>query len=214
MDALEVMPIRVKVAAILRKAIYAGEYARGDELSLTDVSQRLGVSRTPVREAFQALEAEGLITLRMNRGAVVNGVDRKFLRDTFELRLLLEAEAAARAAARGMDAAPLLERARALRAGIDSASPEVYSTVNQEIHMAIWNAADNQRLKRTLLELWNGPSFGPAPGAAAVHYRASTREHVEILEAIAAGDAEAARAAMAGHIRRSMENMLAARGED
>lgn len=210
MDALEMMPIRVKVAAILRKAIYGGEYRKGDELSLTDISQRLGVSRTPVREAFQALEAEGLITLRMNRGAVVNGVDRQFLRDAFEMRMLLEGEAAARAADRGMDAAPLLARAVALRDAIDAASHEVYADLNQEIHLAIWTAADNRRLKRMLLELWNGPSVGPGPEAAREHYRASAREHVEILSAIAAGDAAAARAAMDGHIRRSMENMLAA----
>ena len=210
MDALEMMPIRVKVAAILRKAIYAGEYRKGDELSLTEISQRLGVSRTPVREAFQALESEGLITLRMNRGAVVNGVDRQFLRDAFEMRTLLEGEAAARAAAGGMDAGPLLERAAALRDAIDVVSHEVYADMNQEIHLAIWTAADNRRLKRMLLELWNGPSVGPGADAAREHYRASAREHVEILEAIAAGDAEAARRAMRGHIRRSMENMLAA----
>ena len=101
-------------------------------------------------------------------------------------------------------------RAVALRDAIDAASHEVYADLNQEIHLAIWTAADNRRLKRMLLELWNGPSVGPGPEAAREHYRASAREHVEILSAIAAGDAAAARAAMDGHIRRSMENMLAA----
>ena len=64
----------------------------------------------PVREAFQELEGEGLITLRMNRGAVVNQIDRKFIRDIFEMRCLLEAEAAARAAQNGMETGELLER--------------------------------------------------------------------------------------------------------
>ena len=83
MEQLSMMPARVRIAAEMRKAIYAGEYKSGDELSLTDVAEKLGISRTPVREAFQELEAEGLITLRMNRGAVVNTIDRKFIRDIF-----------------------------------------------------------------------------------------------------------------------------------
>ena len=98
METLEVLPVRIRITSILRKAIYAGEYKSGDELSLTDVAARLGVSRTPVREAFQMLESEGLITLRMNRGAIVNTIDRKFVRDIFEMRILLESEAARKAA--------------------------------------------------------------------------------------------------------------------
>ena len=94
METLELLPIRVRITSILRKAIYAGEYRSGDELSLTDVAAQLGVSRTPVREAFQELESEGLITLRMNKGAIVNTINRKFVRDIFEMRILLESEAA------------------------------------------------------------------------------------------------------------------------
>ena len=110
MNQLSLMPVRVRIASEMRKAIYAGEYKSGDELSLTAVAMQLGISRTPVREAFQELEAEGLITLRMNRGAVVNTIDRKFVQDFFEVRRLLESEAVARAAANGMETGELLER--------------------------------------------------------------------------------------------------------
>ena len=85
METLEMMPVRIRIAAIVRKAIYSGEYKSGDELSLTDIAAQLGVSRTPVREAFQELEGEGLITLRMNKGAVVNTVDRKFITETLKV---------------------------------------------------------------------------------------------------------------------------------
>lgn len=54
MEAIEVLPIRVRVTAILRKALMAGEYQPGEELSLTEVAAKLGVSRTPVREAKNA----------------------------------------------------------------------------------------------------------------------------------------------------------------
>ena len=162
MDALELMPVRVRITSILKKAIYTGEYRSGDELSLSDVAARLGVSRTPVREAFQALEAEGLITLRMNKGAIVNNIDRKFIADIFDIRLLLESEAAARAAANGMATAALLERLYDLRDHLDALNRADYEALNQDIHMAIWTAADNHKLKSYLLELWNGPSTGAA----------------------------------------------------
>ena len=208
MDTLEVMPVRTRLTAILRKAIYSGEYRGGDELSLTEVAARLGISRTPVREAFQVLESEGLISLRMNKGAIVNQIDRKFVRDIFETRALLESEAAARAAERGMKTAGLLERLEAMQADFDRLNREDYIRLNQEIHAAIWEAADNHQMRKYLLEMWNGPSTGRGENAAMTHYRSSTREHIAILQAIRDGRAEDARAAMKEHISRSMENIL------
>ena len=208
MESLELMPARVRIAAILKKAIYAGEYKSGEELSLTEIAEQLGVSRTPVREAFQSLAAEGLITLRMNRGAIVNKIDRKFIRDAFEMRILLESEAAARAASAGMEVDGLLERLSRIQGSLDFLPREDYRTLNQDIHMAIWNAAGNQKLKQVLLELWNGPSVRASLPEETRHYQKSTAEHIEILTCIGQGKPEGARAAMARHIARSMENIL------
>ena len=58
------------------------------------------------------------------------------------------------------------------------------------------------------MELWNGPSAGPSPRDEARHFQNSTAEHLRILKAIEDGKADAARAAMSGHIERSMENIL------
>ncbi len=208
MNQLAMMPARVRIASELRKAIYAGEYKSGDELSLTEVANQLGISRTPVREAFQELEGEGLITLRMNRGAVVNQIDRKFIQDIFEMRRLLEAEAAARAAKNGMETEQLLERLFNLRDHITETSRETYETLNQDIHTSIWNAANNHRLQKYLLEMWNGPSVAGAPDNVLEHYRNSTFEHISILQFIRDGMEAAARQAMELHITRSMKNML------
>ena len=197
-----------KITSILRKAIYAGEFRGGDELSLTDTAARLGVSRTPVREAFQELAGEGLITLRMNRGAVVNTIDRKFVREIFEMRLLLESEAAERAAERGMETADLLNHLEDMRGRLDGLEVREYEALNEETHRRIWQAADNRQLSRYLHELWNGPSVGKGEKAADHHYRQSTGEHIAILEAIRDQNPAAAREAMAKHIGRSMENML------
>ena len=211
MESLEIMPVRIRITAILRKAIYSGEYKSGEELSLTRIAAQLGVSRTPVREAFQALAAEGLITLRMNKGAVVNPIDEPFIRDIFEMRTLLESEAAARAAVRGMPSASiLLKRLEGMEEDwrLGRADRGEYEALNQEIHMEIWNAAGSRKLKSFLMELWNGPSAGPSPRDEARHFQNSTAEHLRILKAIEDGKADAARAAMSGHIERSMENIL------
>ena len=210
MNQLSMMPARIKIASELRKAIYAGEYKSGDELSLTAVAEQLGISRTPVREAFQELEGEGLITLRMNRGAVVNRIDGKFIRDIFEMRRLLESEAVARAAAKGMETGKLLERLYDLRDHISTVSRETYETLNQDIHTAIWDAADNHQLRKYLMEMWNGPSVAGSPEEVLEHYRNSTFEHISILQFIRDGMAAEARQAMELHITRSMANMLRA----
>ena len=210
MNQLSMMPARIKIASELRKAIYAGEYKSGDELSLTAVAEQLGISRTPVREAFQELEGEGLITLRMNRGAVVNRIDGKFIRDIFEMRRLLESEAVARAAAKGMETGKLLERLYDLRDHISTVSRETYETLNQDIHTAIWDAADNHQLRKYLMEMWNGPSVAGSPEEVLEHYRNSTVEHISILQFIRDGMAAEARQAMELHITRSMANMLRA----
>ena len=209
MNQLSLMPVRIRIAAEMRKAIYAGEYSSGDELSLTDVAAQLGVSRTPVREAFQELESEGLITLRMNRGAVVNTIDRKFVRDIFEMRRLLESDAVARAAKNGMETESLLQRLYRLRDRIAEISRAEYEELNQDIHTAIWTAADNHQLQKYLMEIWNGPSVAGTPEDILEHYRNSTFEHISILQFIRDGMTAEARQAMELHITRSMANMLA-----
>ena len=208
MEQLSMMPARVRIAAELRKAIYAGEYKSGDELGLTEVASKLGISRTPVREAFQELEAEGLITLRMNRGAVVNTIDRKFIQDIFEMRRLLESDAVARAAQNGMETEPLLERLYDLREHITEVRRLSYEQLKQDRHTAIWRAADNHRLQKYLLEMWNGPSVAGTPEEVLEHYRNSTFEHISILQFIRDGMASEACQAMELHITRSMANML------
>ncbi len=202
------LPTRVQVTAILKKALFSGEYKSGDELSLTEVAERLGVSRTPVREAFQTLEAEGLIELRMNKGAIVKPIDEKYITDHYEMRILLESEAAKRAAERGMpDAEALLKKLESLQNRMDSVSTEEYEELNFAVHSAIWTAADNERLYKFLSSLWNGPSVGIA-APKLDHYKKSTREHIAILQAIRDKAPKKAQKEMTAHITRSLDNIL------
>ncbi len=208
MESLEMMPARIRIVSILKKALFAGEYKSGEELSLTEIAEKLGVSRTPVREAFQTLAAEGLIELRMNRGAIVRPIDQKFIKDHYEMRILLESEAASRAARNGMpQVSELLVKLYHLYDNLKVIPAQSYSYLNQEIHLSIWKAADNQKLFSFLSSLWNGPSVGSSD-LQAEHFRLSTEEHMEILKAIRDGRSDDARSAMERHITRSMENIL------
>ena len=208
MESMELLPARVRITAILKKALFSGEYKSGDELSLTDIAAKLGVSRTPVREAFQALEAEGLIELRMNKGAIVKPIDEKYITDHYEMRILLESEAAARAAKNCMpEADKLIEKLMDTQKRMESLSTSEYEDLNFEVHTGIWTAADNMRLYKMLSNLWNGPSIG-FTSPKLDHYIKSTQEHIDILTCIKNHDAKKAKKEMEQHIERSMDNIL------
>jgi DNA-binding GntR family transcriptional regulator len=91
-------PIRVR--DLLEEAILEGDLKPGQRLRAEALAQRFGTSRTPIREALLQLEAQGLVEVEPNRGAVVRSFDRDDLRDLYELRALLEPHAAALASRR------------------------------------------------------------------------------------------------------------------
>lgn len=204
MERLSVLPIRTRVASRLRKALLSAEYAEGQELSLTAIAEELGVSRTPVREAFQELEAEGLITLRMNKGAIVNGIDEKFVRNHFEVRLALECEAVWLASLRCHDFSDLAKLQEQ-----EERHPETidYHLYNQQFHLGIWQKADNQKMQQLLMSLWNGPSRARKDNTG-LHEQCSIEEHRGILDNLLAQKGEAAVGIMRKHIQRSMDNVL------
>src|SRR3954452_7665921 len=89
-----------RVREQLQHAILEGVLKPGERLRAEALAQRYGTSRTPVREALLQLEAQGLVEVEPNRGAVVRAFDRADLLDLYEVRALLEPAAAARAATR------------------------------------------------------------------------------------------------------------------
>ncbi len=207
MDSIDLMPVRVQIASKLRKAILAGEYKSGDELNLIAIADKLGVSRTPVREALQQLSQEGLVDLRLNRVATVAKIDEKFIRDHYEIRILLEGNAAYNAAKKGMETLPLIKKNEFMMNNIDSISFDDYCDLNLKTHLAIWKAADNAAIYSILQSLWNGPSSGKANNLVD-HQLKSLDEHVHLLKMIEERKPEDARDLMQKHIIRSMNNIL------
>ena len=200
----------MRITADLRNAILSGEFQPGQELNLSRIAESLNVSRTPVREAFQTLAQEGFISLRMNKGAIVTQIDEKFIRDHYEIRQLMEGEAAARVASRQPDITELLILQKEAETTMGNMEKESYRTYNLKLHSTIWRLADNSKLTMILSELWNGPSMGKITNQVE-HQRISIMEHRNILNYIQDGNPEAARNAMEAHVGKGLSNILASR---
>ena len=144
----EYLPLREVVFKTLRNAIVHGEFEPGERLMEVTLAKRLGVSRTPVREAMRMLELEGLVVMIPRRGAEVARITAKDLSDALEIRMALEDLAAGLACKRIDDEG----RAR-LRQVCDDFKRAVNSKVIPEIvdadvafHNAIMDVTNNQRL--------------------------------------------------------------------
>jgi DNA-binding GntR family transcriptional regulator len=211
MERLTVLPVREQVAAVLRKAIFSNELEIGKELAQEEIAKQLGISRMPVREAFQILERDGLLTLKNNRSAVVRGLTKDDLIDHYEIRAILEGEAAARAAAPGKELEDIANAHQDVESAVATHNVADYIAANEVFHRAIWEASASPRLISLLNQLWNGL---PTQVAEFLPDQAdkSVVEHEAILEAIRLGNAEGARSAMQNHVRRSMNDFLDQRG--
>jgi DNA-binding GntR family transcriptional regulator len=141
----------------LRALILTGEYGPEERLIEEQLAERLGVSRTPVRQALTMLEAEGLVEIAPNRGATVCSFSTEDVWDIYDLRAVLEGHAARRAA--GRIERVELERLRELVGEMEGLAgrfedheEEIRTLVklNQEFHWTIVEASRNRRLRRLI----------------------------------------------------------------
>lgn len=190
------------VYSSLRAFIRDGRLRPGDRLRETEVADRLGVSRTPVREALRRLESEGLVAYAARRGLIVAELDQQQVTELYALRVILEGGAARLAAQHASEV-----EVRALRAIVArhaDVPPEDLAThvqLNRLFHQAIYQAARNRYLLVALNSLQDSLALlrettYAAPGRPA----AALQEHLEIADAIERRDAAAAEAAARHHI--------------
>jgi DNA-binding GntR family transcriptional regulator len=139
--------VSARVANQLRDMIVTEKIALGEQLSENALAQVLGVSRTPVREAFMKLEAEKMVEVRPKRGTFVFTCDERAAREIGELRSILEKGAIALACQRNRDT--LVERLSdviARSAAIFSLGPQAFQPLDIEFHNTIFEIADNTSL--------------------------------------------------------------------
>jgi DNA-binding GntR family transcriptional regulator len=187
----------VRVRDELQHAILEGVLRPGERLRAEALAQRFGTSRTPVREALLQLEAQGLVEVEPNRGAVVRAFDAADLLDLYELRALLEPHAAARAATRIEPHE--IEQLEALTD--DGAPPERQMASNEQFHRIIVEAARSPRLQAAMRAASGIPRAFRSSFWHDDDQRAeSLMCHRRLIDAFTARDAQLAEAVMRMHI--------------
>jgi DNA-binding GntR family transcriptional regulator len=187
----------VRVRDELQHAILEGILKPGERLRAEALAQRYGTSRTPVREALLQLEAQGLVEVEPNRGAVVRPFDAADLRDLYDVRALLEPAAAGRAATRiGRS-----EIEHLIALCDDDATVETQIACNESFHRVIADAAGSPRLTAALRAASGIPRafrsiFWHDPDQRAE----SLMCHRRLIDAFEAHDAQLAEAVMRMHI--------------
>ena len=200
-----------KVYLSLEEQIISQKLRPGEAVTEMKLSRELGVSRTPVREALQRLDREGLIKLIPNKGAVVLGISEQDLIDIYKIRMRLEG-LAARIAAEKRDEA----FCRELGDNVDltgfymaKGDIEKVKNLDSEFHDIIYRCCESRMLGKTLSELHRYiASYRKLSLAVSGRIDRSLEEHKEIYDAIASGNADAADELMSKHVERALENLL------
>ncbi|MFN8524928.1 MAG: GntR family transcriptional regulator [Chloroflexota bacterium] len=205
LEPLQPRALSQRIVDSLKRVIMSGEMKPGDRVLETDLADRLGVSRGPVREAFRQLEQEGLLVSYPHRGTFVTSIPEDEIEEVYALRGHLEAYAARRVASDRADDAtralqPLLDAMRVASQAGDIAmlaekDLEFHDTLLQlsglrALHR-IWRSMDGLVRARVYTALGT-----PTPEAIVN----AARSHQEILDAIVAGDADRAGRAAAKHV--------------
>ena len=146
MSALSFAPraLYQDVAELLRQRIFARELEPGSWIDELRIAEALGISRTPLREALKVLAAEGLVTMKVRRGAYVTEVNEKDLRDVYHLLALLESDAAGVVASEATDAQ--LQELQTLHTELGAAvsDREKFFEINERFHMRLLEIANNR----------------------------------------------------------------------
>ncbi|MEU7485325.1 GntR family transcriptional regulator [Streptomyces sp. NPDC042319] len=196
-------PAAERVYAHVKQGVLERRYEGGMLLTEGELAEAVGVSRTPVREALLRLEVEGLIKLYPKKGAMVLPVSAQEIADVVETRLLVEEHAARKAVPAPAALIEELETLLAtMREQIAAGDLAAVSVTDRCFHAAIVRSAGNRILDRLYEQLRDRQL---RMGVAVMHAHPdriakNIAEHSEILEALRAGDPEAATAAVHRHV--------------
>jgi len=201
MSDVETQSLSEQAYQSLRKLIVRLDFAPGDVLREDELRERLGIGRTPIREALQRLEREHFVNVIPRRGMFVAGVDVTELSMLFETRTVLEPYAAKLAAVRGTE-----EHWASMDAAINTVTKKMSGNdlldVDRTCHELMWEASGNHFLIDTLDmlyaqsdRLWHLYLAEVAEPAHAVE------EHIAIMNALRSGDADKSASLMEDHVK-------------
>ena len=206
-----------EVTARLRDMIVENRIQPGERVPELEIAARLGVSRTPIREALKVLAAEGLVEMQPLRGAIVKAFSAKDAQDMLRVIALLEEHAGREAcAAPAADIAAVQAQHERMRAHHRRRERQPYFALNQQIHQAIVALARNDTLAAMHAQLGQRMRRIRYVGnSEPANWDAAMAEHEAMMQALAARDADAMAAAMRAHLLNTWPRIeqVARRGE-
>ncbi len=209
---IEYKTIAQRVYEQLRREILDGDLGGGSRIKQEEITARLGVSRTPVREAIQRLEAEGLVRFIRRGSAVVSAIPRREIEEIFELRALLEGYAAEKAAD-ALNAKALAKLHNLIKEMDDCHSAKDVRRLtlkNEDFHKTICALARNDTLLRMLSQIWRDiRRLRRNYLVTAAGHAESTRDHRALVAALQQGDKKSIQKIVQEHADRSMAGILA-----
>ncbi len=198
-----------EVAELLREKIFNHQLAAGAWIDELKIAAEYGISRTPLREALKVLATEGLVTMKVRRGAYVTEVNDQDLSDVFHLMALLEADAARTVAQSATD--QQLKELETLHQQLEKSTKDQkdhirFFTLNEAFHTRLLEVANNRWAGQMVADLRKVMKLNRAesltkPGRIAE----SLAEHAVLMAALKKRDAAAAHAAMSAHINSGLE---------
>ncbi|BCN38924.1 GntR family transcriptional regulator [Alicycliphilus denitrificans] len=195
-----------EVAELLRQRIFRQELEPGCWIDEMKIAEEIGISRTPLREALKVLAAEGLVTMKVRRGAYVTEMSEKDLRDVYHLLALLESDAAGVVAAA---ASPQqLGELEALHAELGAAAGdrERFFTLNERFHLRLLELADNRWRGQMVADLRKVMKLSRHHSLFKLgRIEDSLAEHEAVMAALRARDAQGAAQAMRAHFAHGLE---------
>ncbi|SFA96985.1 DNA-binding transcriptional regulator, GntR family [Poseidonocella pacifica] len=209
---LERKALAVELTDMLREIILEGELSPGEKVPEKALTERFGVSRTPLREAMKVLAAEGLIDLVPNRGAFIASQTEEELSDLFPVLASLEGLAGELAAAAASEAqiAEIRRLTQALRTSHEEADRPTYFAINQAIHAAILEASGNECLRRThALVAYRIQRARYQANLTQRRWTEAVSEHERIAEALVARDAGGLGQLMKAHMLNKLHSIIA-----
>jgi DNA-binding GntR family transcriptional regulator len=199
-----------EVAELLRQRIFSRELEPGNWIDEMKIAEEYGISRTPLREALKVLAAEGLVTMKVRRGAYVTEVSQQDLADVYHLLSLLESDAAGVAAERATEAQ--LQTLQVLHAELEAAAlpgqvdREHFFALNERFHMQLLAIANNRWRDQMVADLRKVMKLNRHNSLLkSGRIDESLREHRALMAAIVARDPTAAMARMREHFSNGLE---------
>ena len=204
------MAARDWVFQVIRTAIVRGELPGEMPLRQDEISAALSVSHIPVREAFRQLEAQGLVRIYPNRGAVVTKLSCKELSDVMDTRILLEV-GALRSALPHITEEDLARARELLELFSKEKDPIKGAELNLKLHFSLYDPCDNQTLLSLIdqmhanVDRYITPFFGKEEVSAELY---TVDEHSQIISACESKDTELATAILRTHLQRTKNLLL------